>query len=349
MARAVVAEYVWIASLKNVTEPNLRSKARVLNTEKENITLDDLPVWNFDGSSTGQAASTDKSEVLLIPVFLCADPFRGAPHVLVLCDTRSSQEEGEPSTRTKALESFEPDAVERDQPWFGLEQEYVIMDSSAAPLHWLKRSPRANTKAHYCGVGVRAAWGREVAEEHLDACLKAGLRISGINGEVMPSQWEFQIGPCVGIDAGDQLWMARYLLLRVAERAGVDISFHPKCIQNYSGSGCHANFSTASMRESNNLLPRLLQELRADHERLMLSTHDYGVANAQRLTGMHETAPLAFFSAGVGDRSASVRIPVETERAGKGYIEDRRPAANADPYFVSAYLYDAARRAAAEP
>lgn len=338
----VIAEYVWIASVKNMTEPNMRSKARVF--ESKPASVDDVPCWNFDGSSTGQAACTESSEVVLVPVFMCTDPFRGAPHVLILCDSRTNDE---PSPREQALDVFLPDAVKRDQPWFGLEQEYVFMDASAAPLHWLKRTPRPGNKIHYCGVGVRAAWGRNLADEHLKMCIAAGLKVAGMNGEVMPSQWEFQIGPCVGIDAGDQLWMARYLLLRVAEAHDVEVSFHPKIIANFSGSGCHANFSTLAMRTSLDTLPRFLDCLSADHERLM-TTNDYGVANAQRLTGAFETALMSQFIWGVANRAASVRIPREVWDAQKGYIEDRRPAANADPYTVTAYLYGKARQAAAE-
>lgn len=337
MPTTFVAEYVWIVSDENDEAPDMRSKARVLTCLDE-VTLDAIPVWNYDGSSTGQVASTAVSELMLFPMCMCIDPFRGAPHVLVLCDTSARN-----STRARAMAVFDPDVVAVDEPWFGLEQEYVIMQG-ARPLNWAQMSSLTSKLTAYCALDVS---GREIANEHLAACLKAGLTISGMNGEVMLSQWEFQIGPCTGVKAADQLWLARYILMRIAESKQVGISFHPKVAgPGFSGSGCHANFSTAAMRSSYSKFEPFLNALAADHAEIM-NTNDYGAHNELRLTGECETASIACFCYGVGNRSASVRVPVQTFKEQRGYLEDRRPAANADPYMVTRYLYSIWRRIAA--
>ena len=66
----------------------------------------------------------------------------------------------------------------------------------------------------------------------------------------------------------------------------------------------------------------------------------YGADNDQRLTGDHETQSIDQFSYGVSDRGASIRIPWQVNVAGKGYIEDRRPNANMDPYVVANLITD---------
>jgi glutamine synthetase len=193
---------------------------------------------------------------------------------------------------------------------------------------------------YYCSVGGNNAFGRNVAEDHLKACLTAGIKISGINAEVAPGQWEFQIGICEGIEAGDHLWMARYLLDRISEKYNVYIVYHPKpLVGNWNGSGCHTNYSTQRMREEGGIseIYKAIELLGKKHEEHM---QVYGQHNELRLTGRHETASYKVFTYGRADRGASIRIGNKTIQDGRGYFEDRRPSSNMDPYLVTAKIFE---------
>lgn len=328
-----LVEYIWIGG-----NNELRSKCRVMSEcDKDSIYF--YPDWNYDGSSTGQAIGSD-SEVIIKPraVFRC--PFRRGENRMVLCDTYLPN--GEPhitNHRAGAVEIFNRKLDE--EPWFGLEQEYFLVDlKTGKPLGCESSIPAQGQ--YYCGVGGENALGRDVVEDHLEKCLYAGLRVSGINTEVAPGQWEFQIGPSLGIEAGDHLWMARYILNRVCEKYGVRVDLTPKLIKEINGSGCHANFSTKAMREGTpektglELIDEAIMKLSKKHiEHMMI----YGEGNKERMTGHHETASYDEFSFGRANRGRSVRIGNDTINNKRGYFEDRRPASNCNPYLVTAMIF----------
>jgi glutamine synthetase len=340
-----VAEYIWLDNNKN-----FRSKIKII----KHTTLPDYffasngsnvpkyPDWDYDGSSTGQAEGK-KSEIILRPIFVCDNPLLHTigNHVmyskLVLCETYNP--DGTPvesNTRHYATKIF--NLCAQHKPWFGLEQEYFIFDKriETTPHNLLFY----NTTQHYCGTGQHIEY-RKIAEEHMLACTKASINISGINAEVSKNQWEFQIGPSEGIIAADELLIARFLLERIAEKYNLTISYEPKPFTHINGSGCHANFSTLKMRtpcDDNGGIHevyRVINNLEKYHNE---DIHYYGVGNELRLSGKHETSSYNTFTSGVGDRGTSVRINSNTDKMGYGYFEDRRPAANMDPYLVTSIL-----------
>ena len=319
---AYKAEYIWIDG----TEPTakLRSKAKVVNDGQE------PPIWGFDGSSTNQATGA-KSDCVLRPVYVCPDPIRGGADKLVLCEVLLPNMTPHP-TNTRFACAEMADKVKAEEFLFGLEQEYTFFDG-ARPLGFPEHGFPAPQGGYYCGVGADEVFGRPVVEAHLDACIAAGLHISGINAEVMPGQWEFQIGPIGSPAVADELWLARWLLYRVGEGFQVSATLDPKPVRgDWNGAGCHTNFSTNKMRSSYQPNIDAAEALKKRHD---LHIANYGAGIEDRLTGQHETASYREFSYGVSDRGASVRIPWQVEVDGKGYIEDRRPNANMDPYIVT--------------
>jgi glutamine synthetase len=327
----IQAEYIWIGG----TGQDLRCKTRTL--DKAPNSPADLPIWNFDGSSTGQAPGED-SEVMLKPAAIFKDPFRRGNHILVLCDCYKPDMTPIPTnTRHDAFRVMK--AAEATVPWFGIEQEYTLFEKDqVTPYGWPKGGFPAPQGPYYCGAGAHSAFGRLIADAHYRACLYAGIRISGINAEVMPGQWEYQVGPCTGIDSGDQLWVSRYIMLRVCEDFGIFVSFDPKpIIGDWNGAGCHTNVSTKAMREDGGMakIIEALEKLKLKHK---VHISVYGQGNERRLTGKHETASIEQYSYGVANRGASIRIPRQAEAEGKGYFEDRRPASNMDPYVVTARI-----------
>jgi glutamine synthetase len=331
-----LAEYVWIG---NLGPTDLRCKTKTLFGCTEVKSLDDLPVWNYDGSSTNQAPGRD-SEVYLNPVAFYPDPFRRGKHVLVMCETCLPDGKLTPIPSNTRRECAEVMTEAKDTiPWFGIEQEYSLMhQDKRTPLGFPFGGYPGPQGPYYCSVGVENAVGRRVAECHIRACLYSGLMISGLNGEVMPGQWEYQVGPCEGISSGDELWMSRYILTRVCEDFGVVVTFHPKPMDgDWNGAGAHVNFSTKPMREEGGyeVIIEAVKKLKDKHDEHIAL---YGVDNDKRLTGAHETASIDQFSYGVANRGASIRIPRQAKLEGKGYFEDRRPASNVDPYLVTRKL-----------
>jgi len=321
------AEYIWIDGQQPTAK--LRCKAKVVPMGEE------PPVWGFDGSSTEQAPGFN-SDCVLNPVFVCPDPIRGGDNKLVMCEVLLTDMTPHPSnTRAACAEVAEKYAA--FEMWFGIEQEYTLFQGSR-PLGWPPNGFPAPQGGYYCGVGADEVFGRELVERHLDACMKIGLSISGINAEVMPAQWEFQIGPVGTLQVSDQLWVARWLLYRLGEDLGISATLDPKPVRgDWNGAGAHCNFSTKYMREDYDACVAAAEALGTKAD---LHIANYGHRIEERLTGQHETLSYKEFRYGVSDRGASVRIPWQVARDRKGYIEDRRPNANSDPYVVTRLVVD---------
>jgi|JI9StandDraft_1071089.scaffolds.fasta_scaffold119024_2 glutamine synthetase len=333
-----IVEYVWIGG----TGEDLRSKARTIKGPVTSVK--DLPIWNYDGSSTYQAR-TENSEIEIVPVALFDDPFRGAPNKLVLCETRVSAEKITASNfRRLATKVFNQKAIDEHEPWFGIEQEYILTKKVGSqldwPLGWTPGEYPGPQGMYYCGQGAKYVFGREICDAHYKACMNAGIEIYGTNAEVFPGQWEFQVGTCKGIDIADHLIMARFLLRRVAEKFGVDVTFEPKPFQGWNGSGAHTNFSTKGTREDKDMA-HILKQLEGLAQYHMTCQKLYGEGNEKRLSGGFETSKYDQFSYGVMSRASSVRIPQQTKDNGNGYYEDRRPSANCDPYVVASLIFSA--------
>jgi glutamine synthetase len=326
----VSIEYVWISG-----NYELRSKIKVMyDTRIDNIS--DIPEWNYDGSSTDQAEGIN-SEIIIKPMSLFKESIN---HMYVICDTYDYQ--GNPletNNRFKANETFDKNI--QAKPWFGLEQEYFLIDPKTnKPLGF---DSNKNQGQYYCSVGCGNAHGRHIAEEHMKFCMKVGVNISGMNAEVAPGQWEYQIGPCEGIEAGDHLWMARYLLQKVAEKHNIIVNIEPKPLEgDWNGSGCHTNYSTEYMRNGSGTynglfyINKAIDNLSLKHEEHM---NVYGIGNELRMTGNHETANYKIFSQGIANRGASIRIGNSNYNNKKGYFEDRRPSSNCDPYLVTSIIF----------
>jgi len=323
--------YVWIDG----TGEYCRSKTRT-HTGKIGAP-EDLPIWNYDGSSCYQAEGSN-SDVYLHPVAIYNDPFLQGNNRLVLCDTYKYNKK--PTDSNHRFTCLDAMTKAKDlHPWFGMEQEYSLLDRDLHPFGWPKSGFPGPQGPYYCGVGANRVFGRDVVEAHYRACLYAGIKICGTNAEVMPAQWEYQVGPSEGIAMGDELWISRYILHRVAEDFGVVVSLDPKPIPgDWNGAGCHTNFSTKAMRDDNGILEieKAIDRLSRHHLR-HIKAYDpkEGKDNERRLTGKHETSSIHDFSAGVANRGCSIRIPRSVAEERKGYLEDRRPSSNCDPYRVT--------------
>ena len=337
---SVIAEYIWIDGTMGI-----RSKCRTLTTKITSV--DQLPEWNYDGSSTYQA-TTENSEIILKPVAFFPDPFRGGDNILVLCEgfcwadsTFTKLVPNNTNFRHFAKKIF--DAGAGEEPWYGIEQEYTLLEHKSnftvKPYGWPTAGYPGQQGPYYCSIGGNVCFGRTIADAHYKACLYAGVKISGTNAEVMPGQWEYQVGPCLGVEIGDHMWISRYLIGRIAEEYNLSVSFEPKLFPDWNGSGCHTNFSTKTMRAGTGgmkYIDDMMAEFASKHD---LHMKLYGEGNQNRLTGIHETSSFKKFSYGAGNRAASFRIPTSTMAAGgKGYVEDRRPASNIDPYIVGAII-----------
>ena len=333
-------EYIWLDGYKPTQ--SLRSKTMVRSDFDG--TLEKCPMWVFDGSSTEQAEG-NASDCLLKPVAVIPDPGRKNSY-LVMTEVLNADGTPHVSNGRATIDEDEDD----EDFWFGFEQEYFLWDPTTnLPPGFPVGGYPPPQGPYYCSVGARNAYKRDLIEEHLDMCLEAGLNVEGINAEVAPGQWEFQIFAKSAKRAGDEIWLARYLLERCAESHDLAVDWHPKPLgdTDWNGSGMHANFSNGPMREEGKeeIFTKVCEQFGKNIGRHISV---YGAHNDQRLTGKHETQSIDQFSYGVSDRGASIRIPVSTVEDGWiGRLEDRRPASNADPYKVAAAIVKTTKEALA--
>ena len=321
-------EYIWLDGY--TPEPNLRSKVKVIDTPHKITSLDEIPEWNFDGSSTQQAEGR-LSDCILKPVRLYQNEsvytFPQDKTVFVFCEVMNPDGTPHESNQRHSL------GDEDENMWFGFEQEYFIREGRGQLIlgHNTQLEPQGK---YYCGVGKNVV-GRKFVEEHLNNCLTLGINITGTNAEVAMGQWEYQVFSKGKKKACDDLWMSRYLMERISENYGYEIEYHPKPLgkSDWNGSGLHTNFSTKKMREvgGEGYFNSIFKAFELRHDKHI---EVYGSDNYMRLTGKHETQSIEKFSWGVSDRGASIRIPKTTSIEWKGYLEDRRPASNANPYQI---------------
>ena len=328
-------EYIWLDGYS--PEPNLRSKVKVVDAKLHEVkgkklhgvSLNDCPQWGFDGSSTKQAEG-NFSDCTLNPVRLYPNPLNKGmlDSYLVFCEVLNT--DGLPhDSNTRALLGGDDET----DLWFGFEQEYTIM-KEGKPIGFPKDGFPEPQGKYYCGVGNSQVNGRLFVEQHMENCIMAGIEITGINAEVMLGQWEYQVLGKGKLKSGDDLWVSRYILNQMSEDYGFNIEYHPKPVTgDWNGSGLHCNFSNTKMREEGgkqyfDAIFKTFESRHIEHIKC------YGSSNDMRLTGEHETQSIHKFSWGVSDRGASIRVPISTEKEWKGYVEDRRPASNADPYRI---------------
>jgi len=335
----VLLEYIWLDGYKT---PNLRNKITV--KKASTISLDanglpdvkSLPDWNFDGSSTKQAPGNN-SERILKPVRVYGWKHG---HYLVLCEVYDNN--GKPhDSNSRANLRDSAGKYSSEEFWWGFEQEYFITDGYR-PLGFPKEGYPQPQGFYYCGVGVNQVVGRKLAEQHLEKCLSMGIEFTGTNAEVAIGQWEFQCFSKDTLKACDDLWISRYVLYRLAEEYEWGIDLSPKPVHgDWNGSGCHTNFSTTWMRNGpggETKFKSLIDKMASNHYEHIKG---YGEGNDKRLTGEHETQHIDKFTWGIGDRGASIRVPNSVEQNGwQGYIEDRRPASNCDPYAVAKLIVE---------
>ena len=336
MSQKSKLEYIWLDGFKPTQ--SLRSKTRIERDFSGKI--EDCPMWSFDGSSTQQAEGND-SDCLLKPVAIFPDPDRSNGY-LVMTEVLNADGTPHESNGRATIDDDDNDF------WFGFEQEYFLNDPTTnLPLGFPENGYPSPQGQYYCSVGAKNAFGRDIVEDHLDQCLEAGINVEGINAEVASGQWEYQVFAKGAKNAGDQVWVARYLAERNAEKWGVSIDLHPKPIKgDWNGSGMHANFSNEVMRTKGGeeLFNKICEAF--DGKNIKKHMDVYGAHNEERLTGLHETQSIDKFSYGISDRGASIRIPIGTVEDGwVGRLEDRRPASNGDPYKIASVIVSTTKSA----
>ena len=340
---SVLAEYIWIDGV--VPTASLRAKTRVLGdpsiplstsfTDVDDIPLSFFPDWGADGSSTNQADGDD-SDIILKPARAIRDPYRPG-HYLVLCEVFEGNGNIHKTNHRAELRRVLDAGASAEDAYFGFEQEYTYLNEDGTPFGFPKGGEPKPQGPYYCAVGSGNIHGRDAYEDFLQVCLDAGVSITGTNWEVMPGQAEVQVFGG-SLKATDHIWFARWLLHRSAEKYNICISLDAKPAKgDWNGAGMHTNFSTKAMR-----LPGGMSAITKACEQIGMKIGEhlevYGDDYEARLTGAHETCSYKDFKFGTADRTASIRIPRDVAAKGYGYLEDRRPNANADPYRIASRM-----------
>lgn len=328
-------EYIWLDGY--TPEPGLRGKTKLVQMKEEfDGDVSKLPDWSFDGSSTLQAEG-HSSDCILKPVRAYFDATR-LNGWLIMCEVYNADGTPHASNTRATIDSDDDDF------WFGFEQEYVL-ERDGKPL-WFADDTQSTAPQgkYYCGVGYRHMNGlaRIIVDEHFDLCWEAGIYLDGINAEVLKGQWEYGVLSKGAKKAWDDVWIARYIMMRLLEQYELDLNLNPKPVRtgDWNGTWMHCNFSNKKMREEGGeaYFTAICEKF---GERVEEHITVYGSDNEFRLTGKHETQSIHQFSYGVSDRGASIRIPLTTVQDGwKWRLEDRRCAWNADPYKVAKVVVD---------
>ena len=324
-------EYLW---LDGCNPTQIRSKTKIVKSFGRDG--GEAPIWGFDGSSTEQAEG-NSSDCVLKPVRAYPNPLEDSDHAsIVLCEVWNVDDTPHPTNTRRLLEETITDIEDDIDEWVGFEQEYTLFENGLPygwPQDFTEPSPQGD---YYCGRNI----GENIMKEHTDACIEAGVWICGTNAEVMLGQWEYQIGAGGSIHMSDDLWVARWIMERICEKHGLEVVLDPKPVPgDWNGAGCHTNFSTKYTRGhgGEEFIFKACMDLEKVHDEHM---KEYGEGNERRLTGLHETQAIDTFSWGVSDRGASIRIPWQVDKDKCGYLEDRRPSSNCDPYKVSKKLIE---------
>lgn len=319
-----LATYVWIDGTGH-----LRCKYRSFSTGVM------PPSWTF----------TEKGmpDVQLVPIRLIKDPLSSdLADVIVLCECLSATE-GTPmpyNTRASAVKVF--DENRNVNALFCITQEYVLFDAiTQHPYKWAEYFNETSIPKQagtYCGLGTTHVIGRDIALQHYKACHAAGLAVVSMHSGRMPAQWAFKIGPLPNVAISDELWLARFLLEMICEKAGLKPMLHPKPKRKFNGSGCLVTYSNDQTRSPDGMtqIMLILQTLSTHHA---TDIEHFGEGNRHRLLGdgKNDASSYSEFTFGVGDKCASVRL-----KSNRGYFEDRRPGANCDPYIVTSTIHRAA-------
>jgi len=333
-------EYIWVDGSKPSSK--VRSKTKVVSNSDWGNSISSCPIWCFDGSSTNQAPGIN-SDCVLQPVRLYENSLDGKHNsYLVMCEVQDTELNPHPTNNRYKLQKVLDSYGRKNDPWFGFEQEYTLFKQdkenfNLIPVGWPGNgAPPPPQGDYYCGRNK----GEHIARSHMNACIDAGIGISGINSEVMLGQWEYQIFGDDAFKACDDMWVSRWLLEKICLKKHRVVSFDPKPVEgDWNGAGCHTNFSTKTMREDGGdvVIHKAIKKLEYKHREHI---EVYGDGNERRLTGKHETCSINDFRWGVSDRGASIRVPWQVAKDGMGYLEDRRPSANCDPYLVGAKLIE---------